>query len=323
MEDKKTGCECPLAGYCNRHGIKKNHHYHKLCQNHTGYFNMWEECRGPGQNFIDCDQKQVKTEEEVKQSQIIEVKKCVFCNNNGCSGECRNTRRAGFITAGWRWNSGGIWLRIRPGRYENSNFGSRSPRGGRSSICDYTVSQIYQLPCRTGGMLTNAHCPDAQAASEATLLMSTAVRNGANFIVHACGQLGFYISMSFEKWLIDEEVCHMLRRVLTAMDITDKSIDLDTIKSVGSDGNYLAHPSTFKHCRNLYRPNLFTRDDYQSWWKNGAKNALEVAAEVLPKRLEEYTKPPIDDGLEQALLEFVGRRKKQYFESPSNAGYVN
>jgi trimethylamine:corrinoid methyltransferase-like protein len=39
--------------------------------------------------------------------------------------------------------------------------------------------------------------------------------------------------------------------------------------------------------------------------------------------LAEYTKPPIDDGLEQALLEFVGRRKKQYFESPSNAGYVN
>ncbi len=185
------------------------------------------------------------------------------------------------------------------------------------------LAKFYQLPCRTGGMLTNAHCPDAQAASEATLLMSTAVRNGANFIVHACGQLGFYISMSFEKWLIDEEVCRMLRRVLTAMDITDESIDLDTIKSVGSDGNYLVHPSTFKHCRNLYRPNLFTRDDYQSWWKNGAKNALEVAAEVLPKRLEEYTKPPIDDGLEQALLEFVGRRKKQYFESPSNAGYVN
>jgi trimethylamine--corrinoid protein Co-methyltransferase len=118
-------------------------------------------------------------------------------------------------------------------------------------------------------------------------------------------------------------VCRMIRNVLTAMDITVESIDMDTIKSVGSDGNYLAHPSTFKHCRNLYRPNLFTRDDYQSWWKNGAKNALEVAAEVLPKRLEEYTKPPIDDGLEQALLEFVGRRKKQYFESPSNAGYVN
>jgi trimethylamine--corrinoid protein Co-methyltransferase len=177
---------------------------------------------------------------------------------------------------------------------------------------------FYRLPCRTGGMLTNAHCPDAQAAAEGVLMMSTAIRNGANFIVHACGQLGSYISMSFEKWLMDEEVCGMLRRTLTAMEISVESIDVDTIKSVGSEGNYLMHPTTFEHCRSLYRPNLFTRDDYRSWWDSGAKNVSVVAAEILPKRLAEYTKPPIDEGLEQALAEFVSHRKKQLFESTSN-----
>lgn len=39
------------------------------------------------------------------------------------------------------------------------------------------LAKYYRLPCRTGGMLTNAHCPDAQAAAEGTLMMSTAVRN--------------------------------------------------------------------------------------------------------------------------------------------------
>jgi trimethylamine--corrinoid protein Co-methyltransferase len=185
------------------------------------------------------------------------------------------------------------------------------------------LAGFYRLPCRTGGMLTNAHCTDAQAAAEGVLMMSTAVRNGANFIVHACGQLGSYISMSFEKWLLDEEVCRMLRRTLAAMEITVESIDVDTIKSVGSDGNYLVHPTTFKHCRSLYRPNLFTRDDYQSWWDSGAKNVSEVAAEILPTRLAEYTKPPIDQGLEQALAEFVSRRKKHIFENKSNSSPLN
>jgi trimethylamine--corrinoid protein Co-methyltransferase len=185
------------------------------------------------------------------------------------------------------------------------------------------LARFYRLPCRTGGMLTNAHCPDAQATAEGVLMMSTAVRNGANFIFHACGQLGSYISMSFEKWLIDEEVCRMLRRTLAAMDVTAASIDVDTIKNVGSDGNYLVHPTTFKHCRSLYRPNLFTRDDYQSWWDSGAKNVSEVAAEALPKRLAEYTKPPIDEGLEQALTEFVRHRKQHFFESTSNFGLRN
>ena len=171
------------------------------------------------------------------------------------------------------------------------------------------IARYYKLPCRTGGMLTNAHCLDAQAAAEGTLMMATAVRNGANFIYQACGQLGSYISMSFEKWLLDEEVCRTLRRTLTAMDINVNSIDVDTIKSVGSDGNYLSHETTFKHCRNLYQPKLFTRNDHQRWYENGAKSVFQVAAEMLPKRLEEYNKPPIDEGLEQALSEFVTSKK--------------
>ena len=103
----------------------------------------------------------------------------------------------------------------------------------------------------------------------------------------------------------------MLRRVLTTADISVESIDVNTIKSVGSDGNYLVHPTTFKHCRELYRPELFTRDDYQKWYNNGARRASDVAAEMLPQRLAGYTKPPIDEGLEQALGEYVEYRKKQ------------
>lgn len=58
---------------------------------------------------------------------------------------------------------------------------------------------------------------------------------------------------------------------------------------------------------------IYLRDDYQSWWDNGAKSVSEVAAETVPKRLSEYTQPPIDEGLEQALVEFVNHRKKQFF----------
>lgn len=171
------------------------------------------------------------------------------------------------------------------------------------------LAQYYRLPCRTGGIITNSHCSDAQAAAEGTLMMSTALRNGANFIFHACGQLGSYISMSFEKWLIDEEICRTLRRVLTSMQVTVEAIDIDTIQTVGIDGNYLLHPTTFKHCRDLYQPDLFTRSDYAKWVSDGAARADERAAKKLPARLAQYSKPDIDEGLEQALSEFVERRK--------------
>jgi hypothetical protein len=49
-----TGCVCPLAGYCDRHKIKKNPHFHHLCQTRQDYFDMYEKCVGPGQEFTNC-----------------------------------------------------------------------------------------------------------------------------------------------------------------------------------------------------------------------------------------------------------------------------
>lgn len=66
--DKKTPCECPMAGYCQRHGVNKSKHLHTLCQNHIGYFKMWEECRGPNQNPNDCTkQSEIKAKEKVEE----------------------------------------------------------------------------------------------------------------------------------------------------------------------------------------------------------------------------------------------------------------
>ena len=44
-----TKCECPRAGYCPRHKINKNPHWHSLCQTHVAYFDRWEDGTGPGQ----------------------------------------------------------------------------------------------------------------------------------------------------------------------------------------------------------------------------------------------------------------------------------
>ena len=129
--------------------------------------------------------------------------------------------------------------------------------------------------------------------------------------------------MSFEKWLIDAELCLMLRKTIAARDIPVDSIDVDTIKSVGSDGNHVVYPEIHKHCCSLYQPNLFTRDDYQSWWNSGDRSVSEVAAETLPKRLAESTKPSIDEVPEQALVELVRHRKKLFFDSTSNSGLRN
>jgi trimethylamine--corrinoid protein Co-methyltransferase len=171
------------------------------------------------------------------------------------------------------------------------------------------MAGFYKLPCRAGGSLTDAHLPDAQALAEGTLMLSTVVRNGAHFIYHACGQMGSYISMGYEKWLLDEEVCRMVRNILTPMIPAGETIDTDLVNQVGIGGQYLTHPSTFQKFRNLSASRLFNRKDYSRWQKSGAMRVEDQAYKALGPRLESYEKPPIDPGLEHALTAYVTARK--------------
>lgn len=51
------GCECPVAGFCERHKIHKHEAWHRLCQTRQDYFNAWEKGKGPGQMSSDAPYK--------------------------------------------------------------------------------------------------------------------------------------------------------------------------------------------------------------------------------------------------------------------------
>jgi trimethylamine--corrinoid protein Co-methyltransferase len=173
------------------------------------------------------------------------------------------------------------------------------------------IARFYNLPCRTGGSLTDALVPDAQAMAEGALALSTSVRGGANFVLHSCGMMGTYIGTCLEKWLIDEELCGIVRRMMTPLSITEETIDVEAIQRVGIGGTFLMDPTTLKLCRTaFYGTDLYSKQDHGRWSEGGAKRIEEVASEMLVQRLGAYEKPPIDLGLESALGDFVQVRKK-------------
>ena len=173
------------------------------------------------------------------------------------------------------------------------------------------MARFYNLPSRSGGGLTDAHFPDAQAAVESTLALTTAARNGINFILHSAGILGSYISMSYEKFLIDEELCGITRKLLKPMEITSESIDVEMIRTVGIGGQYLTQPKTFQLCRTeFYLTDFMNRQNHTGWKAAGKKRIDEFAVDRLGQRLAAYEKPDIDSAVEAALADFVTRRKK-------------
>jgi trimethylamine--corrinoid protein Co-methyltransferase len=172
------------------------------------------------------------------------------------------------------------------------------------------MARFYGLPSRSGGGLTDALAVDAQAGVESALALSTAARSGINFILHSCGILGSYIAMSFEKFLVDEEACGLIRTMLKPLALTDETIDLDVIKEVGIGGQYLTHPKTFQLCRTeFFMPSLMSRKNPDAWTKDGKKSIDMIAEDKVAQRLATYEKPEIDPAIEKALTEYVENRK--------------
>jgi len=172
------------------------------------------------------------------------------------------------------------------------------------------MARFYNLPARSGGGLTDSLFPDAQAGAESALALSTAARSGINFILHSCGILGSYIAMSFEKFLIDEEVCGMVRNMIRPLPLTDESIDINVIKEVGIGGQYLTHPKTFQLCRTeFFMPTLMSRKNPDAWAKAGKKRVDQLAEDKVVQRLAAYEKPEIDPKIEKQLTDYVEKRK--------------
>ncbi len=172
------------------------------------------------------------------------------------------------------------------------------------------MARFYNLPSRAGGALTDSMCADAQAGIESALALSTAVRSGINFILHSAGILGSYIAMSFEKFLLDEETCGMVKSMIRPLPITDESIDIDIIKEVGIGGQYLTHPKTFQLCRTeFFMPALMSRKNPDAWAKAGRKSIDMIAEDMVAKRLASYEKPNIDPEIEKQLTQYVENRK--------------
>ena len=168
------------------------------------------------------------------------------------------------------------------------------------------LAQYYDIPCRGSGGITDSLVPDAQAALESSISLNTTLHSGSHFILHACGILGAFIGMSFEKFVIDEEILAMLLKLYTPIEINEETMDLETIKEVGIAGEYLTHPKTFQFCRSaFFQSSIAKRMNYSGWVAQGKKWMHEMAADDVAHRLESYEKPDIDPNMEFKLQEYV------------------
>ncbi len=177
----------------------------------------------------------------------------------------------------------------------------------------YGVGQLARrlnLPYRSGGAFCGSKLPDAQAGYESANSLNTALLAGVNFMLHACGWLEGGLVASFEKFVMDADQLGILHKLAEGISVDENAQAMDAIREVGPGGHYLGCAHTQANFKSAFwRTGVLDYKPFETWDEEGARDTQALAAARVKKLLADYRQPGIDPAVNEALNDYVARKK--------------
>ncbi|MEM7302741.1 MAG: trimethylamine methyltransferase family protein [Pseudomonadota bacterium] len=183
------------------------------------------------------------------------------------------------------------------------------------SLMNFMIGQMarhYDIPWRTSNTLGGAKTFDAQAGYESASTMMAALLSGANYVWHSAGwnEAGMHCSMA--KFVVDAEQCAMGYRMVEGVKWDDFDEALAAVRDIGPGGHYLGHPHTQANFQQaFFMPELFDNNSIEQWAAEGSKEITQRALEKVDSLLRAYEEPKLDEGVNEALLDYIARRERE------------
>jgi len=186
-----------------------------------------------------------------------------------------------------------------------------TPEAHLSTLAFGQLGRRMNLPIRAGGHLTASKTADAQAMQESATSMLTGLLAGSNFVYHAAGWLEGGLTVGYEKFMLDLDHCGMMHRFAQGLRVDDESLALDAYDEAPPGQNHLGTAHTLRNFRDAnYDSALADTLPYETWQEGGAQTAEQRANHAWKQALERYELPPLDKGIEEALTDFINRKKQ-------------
>ena len=197
------------------------------------------------------------------------------------------------------------------------NLKSGAPTFGtpETHLSTFAIGQLCRrmnLPLRCGGHLTASKAVDGQAMQESAASMMAGILAGSNFVFHAAGWLEGGLTMGYEKFAADLDHCGMMLTMLSGLDVNADSLAADAYRELGPGGNYLSSAHTLSHFETAnYLSDLADTASFEQWTESGRLDLERRSQRRWKQMLDDYTPPPIDPAVDEALQAFMARRKEE------------
>jgi trimethylamine--corrinoid protein Co-methyltransferase len=166
------------------------------------------------------------------------------------------------------------------------------------------------VPFRSGGNLCASKIADAQAAYESAATFGPTVLAGVNFVLHAAGWLEGGLAVGYEKFILDADQCGMAAVFVNGIDMSENGQAVDAILDNGPGQHFLGTAHTLANFETaFYRSEVADNNSFEQWQEDGGLDAAQRANVIWKRMLNEYEAPPLDEGIDEALREFIARRK--------------
>jgi len=187
-----------------------------------------------------------------------------------------------------------------------------TPEAGLMVLAAGQLARRLGVPLHTVGTLSASKLPDAQSQQEAAWGLMMSMFAGANLINHATGWLEGGLVTSFEKTIIDHDLCGKAARFFDGIDMSENAQAMEAIATTGPGQHFLGSEHTqANYMTALFRP--WTPDDnsFEQWDAAGANDAATRANGIWKDKLKGYQDPGLDPDKDAELQDYIARRKAE------------
>jgi trimethylamine--corrinoid protein Co-methyltransferase len=183
-----------------------------------------------------------------------------------------------------------------------------------ATLAYFAIGQLARragVPLRCGGSFTSSKVSDFQAGQESADAMMPAMMSGANFMLHAAGWLEGGLTMGYEKFILDSNRMGMMTKLMKGLELDENAFGLDSYRQRKSHNeHFLGTEHTMQNYETVfYESNTSDNNSFEQWEIDDSKTAEQRANTIFKARLNNYEMPAMDEGINEALLEFMEQKK--------------
>jgi len=169
------------------------------------------------------------------------------------------------------------------------------------------MAQYYNLPYYGTAGMSDAKTIDVQCGYESAVTAIMVALSGANYIHDAAGLMEFAMTVSFEKYVIDNDILGMVMRAVHGIPVDEETLAFEVIERVGPGGHFLADEHTVRYMRQeSYLPTLADRQLREHWTEKGCMDARSRANKMAREILANHQPEPLPYSLAELKKQFPG-----------------